>query len=108
MRAFSSGGGGDHEGEHEHHETKHKGAGHHLEVNYERREMVKGPDRNLKPRLQKLFTCVTHWGFTTKISQLKGQAQCKSGLLMWTTTLVIMVIPVTGKYESNRHGDEQD
>ena len=58
----------------------------------------KGPDRNLKPRFQKLFTCVTHWGFTTKISQLKGQAQCKSGLLMWTTTLVIMVIPVTGKY----------
>ena len=59
---------------------------------------VKGPDRNLKPRFQKLFTCVTHWGFTTKISQLQGQAQCKSGLLMWTTTLVIMVIPVTGKY----------
>ena len=60
--------------------------------------MHKGPDRNLKPRFQKLFTCVTHWEFTTKISQLKGQAQCKSGLLMWTTTLVIMVIPVTGKY----------
>ena len=65
--------------------------------------MVKGPDRNLKPRLQKLFTCVTHWGFTTKISQLKGQAQCKSGLLMWTTTLVIMVMPVTGKYGSCMH-----
>ena len=63
-----------------------------------KRNVVKRPDRNLKPRFQKLFTCVTHWGFTTKISQLKGQAQCKSGLLMWTTTLVIMVIPVTGKY----------
>ena len=36
MRAFSSGGGGDHEGEHDHHEDgKDKGAGHHLEVNYE-------------------------------------------------------------------------
>ena len=72
-------------------------------VKYERWEMVKGPDRNLKPRLQKLFTCVTHWGFTTKISQLKGQAQCKSGLLMWTTTLVIMVMPVTGKYDFYTH-----